>query len=64
MIKSHLHKSRYCDIVPLHSTLKKFGLKDALQIRLLLSANPFQSKFSGHTIFTFHFNEEHVFLRQ
>ena len=38
-----------------------------LHVRLLSSANQseryFQSDFSGNTIFTFHFNEEHVLFR-
>ena len=41
----------------------KVGHEDARDVILLLSANQselsFQSEFSGSTIFTFHFNEEH-----
>ena len=42
--------------------------KNVLDIRLSLSANQsdwsFESEFSGYTIFTFHFNEEHGYFTQ
>ena len=46
----------------------KVGLEDARDIGLLLSPNQsersIQSEFSGCTIVTFHFNEEHVLFTQ
>ena len=53
-----LDKSRYL----------KDGLENDHDVRSLLSANQseqsFKSEFSGHTIFTFHSNKEHVLFTQ
>ena len=68
----HLHTSRYCDIVSLYNPWQKSILKSRdwrclWRTIVIVSNQPdqsFLSEFSGHTIFTLHFNEKLVLSTQ